>query len=80
MASPYQEIVSHGNEHYEANQVHDPRGFGVNQVYDSDHSSVIAPKLKAFAGKVEILASTGNNDRKKFLPFNTDPIAFVKSK
>ena len=59
-----------GNKYIETNQIHDPRGFAMTRVNDSNNALVITPELKAFAGKV-VPQCAGKNNREEFLPFNT---------
>ena len=74
VTSPNQKIMLHRNKYQETYQVHDPRGFGMTRVNDSNNALVITPELKTFAGKVGVPQGAGDNNTEEFLPFNTDPI------
>ena len=49
----------------------------MTRVNDSNNALVIAPELKAFAGKVGVPQCTGNNNGEEFLPFNTYPFGLI---
>ena len=63
----------HGNKCQEMHQVHDPRGFGMTRVNDSNNTLDFTPGLKTFAGKVGVPQCAGKKNREKFWPFNTYP-------
>ena len=66
-----------GNKYQETHQVHDPRGFGITRVNDSNNTLVVTPELKMSAGKVGVPQGAGKNNREEFLPFNTYPFGLV---
>ena len=75
--SPNHEIMPHRNKYQETNQIHDPRGFGMTQVNNTNNTLIITPELKAFARKVRVQQCTGNNNMEEFLLFNTCPFCPV---
>ena len=77
ITSPNREITLHGNEYEEMNKIHNPRGFEMIQINDSNDAVIVTPELRAFTIKVGVPHCAGKNNRKEFLPFNIYPFGLV---
>ena len=69
----------HGNENQKPDQVHNTGCFRVPRIYDGNHRFVVTPKLQAFSREKGVPYSTCDDNREKFLPFDTDPPILIQT-
>ena len=62
----------HGKEDEPSDQLHNAGDLRVPRINYRYYRFVIAPDLKAFPGEKLMPYGAGNNNRKEFLPFNTN--------
>ena len=69
----------HGKENELSYQLHNAGDLRVPRINYRYYRLVIAPELKAFPSKKWVPNGAGDNIRKEFLPFNTNPLFPVQA-
>ena len=77
--SSHQKVMLHGKENKLPDQLHNAGNLRVPRINYRYYRLVIAPELKAFPSKKWVPYGAGDNNRKKFLPFNTNPLFPVQA-
>ena len=69
----------HGKENELSDQLHNAGDLRVPRINYRYYKFVIAPDLKAFPSKKRVSYGAGDNNRKEFLPFNTNSLFLVQA-
>ena len=79
MASSHQKVMLHGTENELSDQLHNAEDLRVPTINHRYYRFIIASELKTFPGKKRMPYGAGDNNRKEFLPFNTNPLFLIQS-
>ena len=77
--SSHQKVMLHGKENKLPDQLRNAGDLRVPKINYRYYRFVIAPELMAFPDKKGVPYGAGDNNRKEFLPFNTNPLFPVQA-
>ena len=78
--SSHQKVMLHGKENKLPDQLRNAGDLRVPKINYRYYRFVIAPELKAFPDKKGVPYGAGDNNRKEFLPFNTNSLFPIQAR